>query len=157
MNKMSRPITPPAFFAGMNQKHIDVLQRFATYAQFGCGEVIFREGSPANSFHLIDEGTVSLEADMNGEGLVQIAVLKEGDPLGWSWLFPPHMWHFHARALKRTTATFFDAKILRELCEQDHDLGYELTKRVSQVMLGRLQSTREELLKLYRERQQEID
>lgn len=154
---MSSPTSIPAFFAEMNQKLIDVLRRSSTYAEFGSGDVIFREGSPANAFYLIDQGKVALEADMNGEGLVQIAILKDGEPLGWSWLFPPHVWHFHARALKRTTTTYFDAKILRQLCEEDHDLGYELMKRMSQVMLGRLQSTRDELLKFYREQQQKTD
>lgn len=133
----------------MSQKHIELLQQSSTYAEFGGGDVIFREGSPANSFCLIGQGTVALEADMNGEGLMQIAVLQDGEPLGWSWLFPPHIWHFHARALKRTTTTYFDAKVLRQLCEEDHDFGYELLKRVSQVMLERLQSTRGEMLKLY--------
>ena len=147
---MSSPTSNPPFFAGMSQKHIELLQQSSTYAEFGGGDVIFREGSPANSFYLIGQGTVALEADMNGKGLVQIAVLKDGEPLGWSWLFPPHMWHFHARALKRTTTTYYDAKVLRQLCEEDHDFGYELLKRVSQVMLERLQSTRGELLKFYK-------
>jgi CRP/FNR family cyclic AMP-dependent transcriptional regulator len=137
------------FFAGMSQKHIDLLQRSSAYAEFGAGDVIFREGGPANSFYLIGQGKVALEADMNGAGLVQIAVLKDGEPVGWSWLFPPHIWHFHARALQRATMTYFDAKILRQLCEEDHDFGYELLQRVSQVMLERLQSTRGEMLKLY--------
>ena len=146
---MKSPKLVPPFFAGMSQNHVDLLQQSSTYAEFGAGDVIFREGSPANSFYLIGKGKVALEADMNGEGLAQIGVLKDGEPLGWSWLFPPYIWHFHARALKRTTTTFFDARILRQLCEEDHDLGYELLKRVSQVMLARLQWTRGELLKIY--------
>jgi CRP-like cAMP-binding protein len=145
---MSNTPVPP-FFAGMNPKHIDLLRQASMYSEFGSGDVIFREGSPANGFYLIDQGKVALEADMNGEGLVQIGVVKSGEPLGWSWLFPPHIWHFHARALKRTTATYFDAEVLRQLCESDHDLGYELMRRVSQVMLGRLQATRDKLLKLH--------
>lgn len=140
------------FLSGMSQKHLELLQRASTYAEFGSGDVIFREGAPANSFYLIQHGKVGLEADMNGEGLVQVAVLTDGAPLGWSWMFPPYIWHFHARALQRTTATFYDAKVLRELCEEDHDFGYELMQRISQVMLERLQSTRCELLKLYSER-----
>lgn len=147
----------PPFFAGLSQKQIRLLQQSSVYAEFGAGDVIFREGAPANTFYLIGQGKVALEADMDGEGLVQIAVLNDGEPLGWSWLFPPHIWHFHARALKRTTTTCYDAKILRQLCEDDHDLGYELMKRMSQVMLERLQATRKELLKLYSERQMESD
>src|SRR5688572_19837143 len=103
---MSTPKPSSLFFAGMKQKHIDLLHETSTYAEFGSGDVIFQAGGPANSFHLIEHGMVALEADMEGAGLVQIANLKDGEPLGWSWLFPPYMWHFHARALKRTTTTF---------------------------------------------------
>ena len=86
---------------------------------------------------------------MNGQGLVQVSVLGDGEPLGWSWMFPPYTWHFHARALRRTTMTYYDAKVLRDLCENDRDFGYELMRRISEVMLNRLQATRQELLKLY--------
>jgi len=142
-------ISVPKFFLGMSPNQLRALREVSAYSEFGSGDVIFREGSPANSFYLINHGKVALEADMNGEGLVQIGVISDDEPLGWSWLFPPHIWHFHARALKRTTMTYFDAEVLRRLCESDHDLGYELMKRMSQVMLGRLQATRDELVKFY--------
>ena len=148
---LSSTVIPP-FFSGMSPEHHRIFLESSAYAEFGAGDVVFREGSPANSFFLIGQGTVALEANMNGEGLAPIAVLNDGEPLGWSWLFPPHVWHFHARALKRTTTTYFDARILRRLCEEDHDFGYELLKRLSQVMLKRLQSTRGEMQKLYGKR-----
>ena len=35
---------------------------------------------------------------------------------------------------------------LREYCERDHSLGYELFKRMSAVMIKRLQAAREKML-----------
>ena len=67
--------------------------------------------------------------------------------LGWSWLFPPYYWHFDARAVELTEAVFLHGAPLREECEADHDLGYELVKRMAEVMLKRLQATRRQLLK----------
>jgi CRP-like cAMP-binding protein len=69
--------------------------------------------------------------------------------LGWSWLFPPYRWHFDARALELTRAIALDGKCLREKCEEDHDLGYELVKRVAQIIMERLQATRLQLLDVY--------
>ena len=37
---------------------------------------------------------------------------------------------FTARAVEPTTAIFFYGTILREYCEKDHSLGYELFKRM---------------------------
>lgn len=87
-----------------------------------------------------------LEAHTSGRGLAPIQTLGPGDVLGWSWLFPPYYWHFDARALEPTEAVFFHGTPLREECESDHDLGYELVKRMSAVMMRRRQATRRSLL-----------
>jgi CRP/FNR family cyclic AMP-dependent transcriptional regulator len=68
--------------------------------------------------------------------------LGVGDALGWSWLFEPYMWHFVAWADEPTRARFFHAAPLREQCEEDPKLGYELMKRISRVVIHRLQTTR---------------
>ncbi|HVR13489.1 MAG TPA: hypothetical protein VMS41_06900, partial [Gaiellaceae bacterium] len=69
--------------------------------------------------------------------------------LGWSWLFPPHRWHFDARALTAMRATAFDAACLRGKCDQDPKLGYDLMSRFAQVLIERLQWTRLRLLDIY--------
>jgi hypothetical protein len=45
-----------------------------------------------------------------------------------------------------TDAIFFYGTILREYCEKDHSLGFELFKRMSVVMLRRLQAGRLKLM-----------
>ncbi len=146
MKKIERPTSNLPFLAGMSQKHIDLLRNVSIYAEFGSGDVIFREGSPANSFYLIDQGQVALEADMNGEGLVQIGVLKDGEPLGWSWLFPPFSWHFSARALEPTQCVVLDGGHLLVTAEENPKFGYDLMRQISQVLVERLQVTRKKML-----------
>jgi hypothetical protein len=75
-----------------------------------------------------------------------VDTIGAGDLLGWSWMFPPYVWHFTARATEPTDAIFFYGTILREYCERDHSLGYELFKRMSAVMVKRLQGARENML-----------
>ena len=76
-----------------------------------------------------------------------IETIGAGDLLGWSWMFPPYVWHFTARAVQPTSSIFFYGTILREYCDKDPTLGYELFKRMSEVMMRRLQRARSELLK----------
>jgi len=57
-------------------------------------------------------------------------------------VFPPYVWHFDARALEPTKVIFFNGMFLREYCERDHTLGYELFKRITKVMMLRLQRAR---------------
>jgi CRP-like cAMP-binding protein len=116
-------------------------------ASFRAGEVIFREGETANRFYLIEDGKVALESAQEvGGGPVAIDVISAGDLLGWSWIFPPHTWHFTARAVEPTTAIFFYGTILRDYCEKDPELGYELFKRMSEVMMRRMQRARDQLI-----------
>ena len=88
---------------------------------------------------------MELETSLEAGEHVHIETLGVGELLGWSWLFPPYCWHFDARAVKPTKALCFYGTHLRELCEANHDLGYELMKRVAETVIKRLQSTRHEM------------
>ena len=61
-------------------------------------------------------------------------------------MFPPYVWHFTARAVEPTQAIFFYGTILREYCERDPSLGYELLKRMSVAMVKRLQAARKNMV-----------
>jgi CRP/FNR family cyclic AMP-dependent transcriptional regulator len=74
--------------------------------------------------------------------------LHSGSVLGWSWLFEPYSWQYDAVATAPTSATFFYGTWLRERCEQDTALGYEIMKRIAGVVIERLQATRKSLKKL---------
>ena len=133
------------FLKGLKPEYIRLLTSYAMRMQFKENELIFREGDPANRFYLIEEGLVALEAPRLDEPGQQIQTVGPGEPLGWSWLYPPYLWHFDALAIEPTTAIFFYGTRLREACDVDHDLGYELMKRMTQVVIQRLQATRKQL------------
>ena len=134
------------FFKGLTAEQLETIAGYSMQWEFAAGELVFREGDPANRFFVILEGEVALESPVRDGAAVPIQTIGPGDVLGWSWLFAPYYWHFDARAVKPTTAIFFYATPLREECERDHDLGYELMKRVAEVVIGRLQATRHQLV-----------
>jgi CRP/FNR family transcriptional regulator, cyclic AMP receptor protein len=136
------------FLAGMNRSQLTLLTDCAMVVHFNPGQLIFREGELANRFYLIETGKVILESSGRLGDPVIIDNVGAGDLLGWSWMFPPYVWHFTARAVERTEAIFFYGTILREYCEHDHSLGYELFKRMSAVMIKRLQAAREKMLEI---------
>jgi CRP-like cAMP-binding protein len=123
----------------------------------GCGSnvhleedaVLFREGDAADVFYLIRDGVVALETYAPARGAITIETLEQGEVVGWSWLFPPYRWHFDARALTPIRATVFDGACLRNKCDADPGLGYQLMSRFAQVLIDRLQWTRLRLLDVY--------
>jgi CRP-like cAMP-binding protein len=140
------------FLAGMNRPHLALLIDCATAAHFKTGQTILRKGEFANRCYLIETGKVVLESvDSAGEPLL-IETIGAGDLLGWSWMFPPYTWQFTARAIEPTTAIFFYGTVLREYCEKDHSLGYQLLKRISAVMVKRLQAAHGQMVSLYSHR-----
>jgi CRP/FNR family cyclic AMP-dependent transcriptional regulator len=139
------------FLIGISANYIRLLADCAMRSHFETGHIIFREGESANRFYLIEHGKVTLESSTLGEPIT-IEEIRDGDLLGWSWLFPPYAWHFNARALEHTTAIFFYGTVLRDYCEKDHSLGFELFKRMSVVMLRRLQAARQKLLNVHQTR-----
>jgi CRP/FNR family transcriptional regulator, cyclic AMP receptor protein len=145
--QLEKEVAAHSFLIGLPESQVRLLVDCAMRARFRAGEVIFREGETANRFYLIDNGKVTLESaqEISGAPIV-IDTIGTGDLLGWSWIFPPHTWHFTARAAEPTTAIFFYGTILREYCEKDPALGYELFKRMSEVMMRRLQRARGQLL-----------
>jgi CRP/FNR family cyclic AMP-dependent transcriptional regulator len=134
------------FLAGMHRTHLRLLADCAMASHFKKGQTILREGEFANRFYLLESGNVVLESGSGFGEPVIIETIGPGDLLGWSWMFPPYAWHFTARAIEPATALFFYGTILREYCEKDHSLGYELFKRMSMVMMKRLQAARKQML-----------
>ena len=125
------------------------MSRTSSWLRFEADELIIREGEEADHFYLIREGKVSLEVFVPGRGRLIIQTLGSGDILGWSWLVPPYRWMFDARAAEMTRAIVLDGKCLRDKCEADHELGYELLKRVTPVLGQGLDATRVRLVDIY--------
>ncbi len=134
------------FLSGMDERHVQAFLHGAKEQHFEAGEIIIREGEPANSFYLIESGTVVLESTSAGRGMVHVETLHAGDVLGWSWLFPPFAWHFQARAIEPTHALRCDGAHLLVKAEEHPAFGYDLMKRISQIVIHRLQTTRNRLV-----------
>ena len=103
------------FLAGMNHTQLALLTDCAMASHFKPGQIILREGEMANRFYLIEKGEVVLESGGDFGKPVVVEKIGAGDLLGWSWMFPPYVWHFTARAVEPTEAIFFYGTILREV------------------------------------------
>jgi CRP/FNR family cyclic AMP-dependent transcriptional regulator len=149
INTLEPLIRQHQFFQGMEERHIPLIAGCAKNVRFEEGCVIFHQGDPADQFYLIHEGRVAVELIIPARGLTTVQTVGEGDVLGWSWLLPAYRWSFHARAQQPTRALAFNSKCLRAKCEKDHDLGYEVLKRLTNIVTERLEATNLQLLDVY--------
>lgn len=138
------------FLRGLEEKHLEFLTGCASNLRFKAQEFLCREGEEASAAYLLRSGRVALEVDIPGQGSVEIQTVEEGEVLGFAWLFPPYRWQFDGRAVEPVRAIAFDGKCLREKCEADHDLGYQMVKRFLQQINQRLDKARFQMLDVYR-------
>ena len=144
--KIERRLAAHPFLTGVSPHHLELLALSATPTEFDAGQIIFREGDPANGLYLIETGTVVLEGKTSDGEAVVIDTVSAGEPLGWSWLFSPYLWQFDARATEACTAICLSGIMLRQHRDEDLTLSHELFKRTSEVMVRRLQAARGKLL-----------
>lgn len=138
-----------SFFAGLPDELLDLLAGCARNAAYGDGSYVFHEGAAADNFFLVRSGSVAVEIHVPARGPLVIDTLREGEVLGWSWFFAPYQWEFDARAIGAVTAVSLDGACLRAKCDEDTRLGYEVAKRLADVIQRRLRSARIRLVDLY--------
>ncbi len=133
------------FLSGMEIRHLEKLAPFTKQRTMIPGQLLAVEREPAGSFFLIESGRVAVEINSEYRGRLQLQRASRGEIIGWSWLTPPYRWQFNARCIEKGQVLAIDAKCLRLECERDHDLGYELLKRLVAVISSRLNATRREV------------
>lgn len=146
---LDRIVCEHPFFAGLEEPFCTLVCGCAKNVRFEAGQYLFHEGEPADAFYLIRHGRVALELHAPERGAVTFQTLGEGEVVGVSWLIPPYRWTYDARALTLVRAIALDAACLRQKCEADHDLGYDMMKRFMPVLIQRLQATRLQILDVY--------
>jgi CRP/FNR family transcriptional regulator, cyclic AMP receptor protein len=137
------------FLHNLSDAHMETLVGCASNVRFADGTAVIREGELANKFYLIRAGRIAVEIDVPGRGGLRVQTVGPGEILGWSWLISPYRWHFSGIAVAETRALALDGECLRNKCEKDPGFGYEMLKRLSQVMERRLEATRLQLLDVY--------
>jgi len=149
MRDLEQMLSAHPFFTGLDPAHIGVIAGCGTNRTFAPGEFLFREGAPANEFHIVREGQVAIELHAVPKGAMTVQTLGPGEVTGWSWIVPPYRWRFDARARTQVRTTALDGACLRGKCEADASLGYAMLKRFTQVMAQRLEAVRLQLIDIH--------
>lgn len=149
MEGLERIVKEHPFFAGLEEGFCTLVCGCAKNVRFEAGQYLFHEDQPADQFYLLRHGRVALQLMAPGRGAVPFQTVGAGEIVGVSWLIPPYRWTYDAKALELVRAIAMDATCLRQKCEADHDLGYDMMKRFMPVLIQRLQATRLQILDVY--------
>jgi len=134
--------------AELEPRQLTKLLPLAQDTDFARDQIIFPEGARSTHLYLIVGGTVALETMAAGRP-IQVQTINAGEVMGWSSLTDDGLTHFQARALTQVSTIAFPGDKLREACEIDPELGYALTKQLLDLVTGRLDATRMQLVDMY--------
>ena len=135
-----------SFTLGLDETYLKMLVPLAEVRAYNAGERIITAGEPAQACFLVRDGRVSVEVRQENGNVTVLQYLTGSHVLGWSWLVEPHRWCFDATAQALTRVIVLDAAALREQMAADHEFGYWMYRRFTEVCAERLQATRVQLL-----------
>jgi len=139
-------------FQGLITEQLHKLDSISREETHAAGQYIFREGDQARSLYIIEEGKVILEmriAPLPKHRLspqATVDALIKGDIVGWSALVQPHIFTFSAQAVDKCKLVALDGTELLKFMDADPVMGYEIMRRLSEVIASRLTHTRQTLI-----------
>lgn len=131
------------WFLSLDEAQLDRLAEIAILHEMEPGEELFKEGDRHDFLYILLEGQIVLEMEVPTHGQAEFYTAEALDIIGWSSLTPiVRQRTAGARATQHSLLLGFQSKLLEQLCEEDHDLGYIIMRRLANVVANRLLTTR---------------
>jgi len=149
------------FFGPLNEKQRKAIAMVADEIQMKEKQVVFEECQAADALYLLIEGDIDLTLLIEGDidltykseekfhpkktKVFSVGEINPQEVFAISALIEPYEYNATATVTKDGRAIKIDAKALRELIEQDVQLGYILMHQIAKTAMERLAYTRVQL------------
>jgi len=128
------------------QKVVEISQLRSVKAE----EILFREGDKEDCLYVVVDGRIALDMFIPHRGKVRIYTVEPWDVFGWSSVTPNiHQRTAGAMAVTDGLVVCINSPKLRQACEEDHDLGYLVMRRLTNIIASRLLVTRLQLIDMF--------
>jgi CRP/FNR family cyclic AMP-dependent transcriptional regulator len=145
------------WFQELSEDHFNLLCGISNLRKVEPGEELFKEGDKQDYLYIVLEGRVAVDISVPGRGRMRIFTAEPMDIVGWSSPIPVvRQRTASARTVLPGRLICIDAPKLRQLCEENHELGYVVMRRLANVIAGRLLITRLQLLDMFAHPDQEV-
>lgn len=157
MKSLAHILNEHPYFQNLPDGTIELIAGCAKNVVFKENEYLLKEGADANEFYLMRTGKVALEIATPGRGELTFMTLDAGDLVGVSWLIKPYRWVYDARAIEETRVLAFDAKCLRDKCDADHEVGYQMMQLFVTSLVQRVELAIHQMAHMYSDQRQGAD
>jgi CRP-like cAMP-binding protein len=115
--------------------------------RFDEDEFIFRQGDQADRLYMLKEGKVLLELGVSDTITVFLSSLKPGYAFGWSAMLEDTTYTLNALCSERCQVLSIRAEKLKAILEDDHTMGFILSRRLLVLMKKRYDKRTEQFIK----------
>ena len=138
------------WFQDMKPEHIQEVANMSTLRRFKAGEVFFHEGDKQDYVYIVISGRVALDIFIPHKGKIRVYTCEQGESFGWSSVTPlVRTRTAGAVAVVDGLVVGIDSAKLRQVCDEDHDLGYVVMRRLTNIVASRLLVTRLQLIDMF--------
>jgi CRP/FNR family cyclic AMP-dependent transcriptional regulator len=138
------------WFQELSPEHTHKIAAISSLHRVKPGEVVFKEGDKADCVYIVVEGRVALDMSIPHRGKVRFYTAETWEVFGWSSVTPIiRQRTAGATAVVDGEIVCVNAEKLRQVCDEDHDLGYLVMRRLTNVIASRLLVTRLQLLDMF--------
>ena len=123
-------------FWAMSKDFVKEIMNISTTESFETGELLFREGDPANQFYVLLKGRVKLSLGETGQ--VVHVVSNAGEAFGWSSLINRDAYSATAECLSPTRLIKLEKEALQKVLEENPASGLIFFKRLARILGNRL-------------------
>ncbi len=136
------------FFSNMNAEDLEKVAEICREVDIPQRTVIFEEYDRAKEVYIILRGQVSLAICEPKQSCRQIAIVGDGDLVGWSALLGRTRLSDTASTLNPVKALVFDGDKLSKFCSDHPSFGFEFMRQAASALALRLGGTRLQLLQM---------
>lgn len=149
-HEVSEELQKIPWFQELKPHHVRKMASITSLCRVKAGQSFFREGDKEDYVYIVIEGRVALDMFVPHRGRVRFYTAEPWEIFGWSSVTPTvRQRTAGATAVIDSLVARINAQEMRQACEEDHDLGYQVMRRLANVVAGRLLITRLQLLDMF--------
>ena len=147
---LARELEKIPWFQALSPEHLQKITEMAHLRNIKAGEILFREGDKEDYLYIVIDGRVALDIFIPHRGKVRLFTAEPWDLFGWSSVTPTsHQRTAGAVAVTDSLIVGIDSARLRDTCEEDHDFGYLVMRRLMHIVASRLMVSRLQLIDMF--------
>ena len=138
------------WFKELSSEHTRKIAAISSLHRVKPGEVLFKEGDKAECVYIVIEGRVALDMNIPHRDKIRFYTAEPWEVFGWSSVTTTvRQRTAGATAVIEGKVVCVDAEKLHQACDEDHDLGYLVMQRMTNVVASRLLVTRLQLMDMF--------